>query len=212
MNDFSDAPSLRVPGDDAGPRYAPGYAAEKPEPNPEWEAKADAAHAAIVAEVGDPNPFDTLVMLEKWKSHAEPADSDGRITFSRALLDSAHDALTLALKMARSEHIARKDEFRRGAQEARHMLANFVEQGGDPVTANSLRLNWSPAWGHDPGQPNPCGELQGGYLGPLLSRKVVAAITRTEEWGISPRVAGGDEPQDGRKDGSSPQNNEPSNG
>lgn len=124
----------------------------KAAPNPEWEAKADAAHAAIVAEVGQSNPFDTLKMLETWKAHAEPADCDGRITFSRALLDSAADALRVALEMARAEYIAKKDEFRRGAQEMRHMLANFVEQGGDAVTANSLRLNWNPSWGADPGR------------------------------------------------------------
>lgn len=122
----------------------------KAEPNPEWEAKADAAHAEIVAEVGEPNPFETLNMLATWKSHAEPADCDGRITFSRAMLDSAHDALRVALEMARTEYIAKKTEFRRGAQEMRHMLANFVEQGGDPTTANSLRHNWNPDWGDDP--------------------------------------------------------------
>jgi len=87
----------------AAPRAV--LATEKPEPNPEWEARADAAHAAIVAEVGPSNPFDTLTMLEKWKAHAEPADCDGRITFSRAMLDSAEDALRTALKISRNEHL-----------------------------------------------------------------------------------------------------------
>lgn len=39
-----------------------------------------------------------------------------------------------------------------GAQAMREMLARFVEQGGDPVTANSIRLNWVPSWGKDPGK------------------------------------------------------------
>lgn len=39
-----------------------------------------------------------------------------------------------------------------GAQAAREMLARFVEQGGDAVIANSIRLNWNPRWGKDPGK------------------------------------------------------------
>lgn len=42
--------------------------------------------------------------------------------------------------------------FRNGAQACREMMARFVEQGGDSVTANSIRLNWNPAWGTDPGR------------------------------------------------------------
>lgn len=42
-------------------------------------------------------------------------------------------------------------DFRTGAAAMREMLANFVEQGGDSVTAESLRANWSPSWGSDPG-------------------------------------------------------------
>ena len=37
----------------------------------------------------------------------------------------------------------------------REMLARFVEQGGDQpakVTAQSMRLNWVPNWGKDPGK------------------------------------------------------------
>jgi hypothetical protein len=43
----------------------------------------------------------------------------------------------------------------------REMLARFVEQGGDPVIAQSIRANWHPGWGTDPGKlddeiPNDC--------------------------------------------------------
>jgi hypothetical protein len=38
-------------------------------------------------------------------------------------------------------------------QAMREMLARFVEQGGDHVIANSIRLNWNPQWGKDPGRP-----------------------------------------------------------
>ena len=54
------------------------------------------------------------------------------------------------------------DAFVAGAQAAREMLARFVEQGGDPRTAESIRANWHPAWGTDPGKlegPLPEGPL-----------------------------------------------------
>lgn len=41
-----------------------------------------------------------------------------------------------------------------GLQAMREMLARFVEQGGDTKIANSMRLNWNPEWGADPGKPN----------------------------------------------------------
>jgi hypothetical protein len=41
-----------------------------------------------------------------------------------------------------------------GAQAAREMIARFVEQGGNPEIANSIRLNWHPGWGKDPGTPD----------------------------------------------------------
>lgn len=46
-----------------------------------------------------------------------------------------------------------EEMFMLGAQAAREMLARFVEQGGNPEIANSIRLNWHPGWGKDPGQP-----------------------------------------------------------
>jgi hypothetical protein len=39
-----------------------------------------------------------------------------------------------------------------GARAMREMLARFVEQGGDATTAASIRANWHPAWGKDPGK------------------------------------------------------------
>ena len=43
--------------------------------------------------------------------------------------------------------------FTAGLQAMREMLARFVEQGGNPEIAQSIRLNWNPSWGADPGQP-----------------------------------------------------------
>jgi len=39
-----------------------------------------------------------------------------------------------------------------GLRAMREMLARFVEQGGDATTAASLRANWNPSWGNDPGK------------------------------------------------------------
>lgn len=39
-----------------------------------------------------------------------------------------------------------------GAQACREMMARFVE-AQDPAIANSIRLNWHPGWGKDPGKP-----------------------------------------------------------
>ena len=41
-----------------------------------------------------------------------------------------------------------------GLQAMREMLARFVEQGGDKTTAASIRANWNPEWGKDPGRPD----------------------------------------------------------
>lgn len=43
-----------------------------------------------------------------------------------------------------------------GAQQMREMLARFVEQGGSDLEkriATSIRANWTPGWGDDPGEP-----------------------------------------------------------
>lgn len=50
------------------------------------------------------------------------------------------------------EHI--RESFVTGAQACREMLARFVEQGGDASTAASIRANWNPSWGPDPGRPS----------------------------------------------------------
>lgn len=44
--------------------------------------------------------------------------------------------------------------FRVGAQMCREMMARFLEQGGDVAHAASVRANWNPEWGEDPGRPS----------------------------------------------------------
>lgn len=55
-------------------------------------------------------------------------------------------------QMSESVESIRTNAFRDGAQACREMLARFVEQGGDLSTANSIRQNWNPEWGADPGR------------------------------------------------------------
>jgi hypothetical protein len=38
-----------------------------------------------------------------------------------------------------------------GAQACRELMARFVENAGDAQTAASIRANWHPEWGDDPG-------------------------------------------------------------
>lgn len=73
-----------------------GVESDLPEPNPEWEAEYDAAHEAIVAEVGV-DPEATLSMLRQWKSHACPVNEHGQASVARSMLDGATDALALTL-------------------------------------------------------------------------------------------------------------------
>jgi hypothetical protein len=44
-----------------------------------------------------------------------------------------------------------QEAFVYGAQACREMMARFVEYGGDATTAESIRANWHPSWGTDPG-------------------------------------------------------------
>lgn len=43
--------------------------------------------------------------------------------------------------------------FRAGLLACREYMAAFVEQGGDKSTADSIRANWWPSLGPDPGRP-----------------------------------------------------------
>ena len=64
-----------------------------------------------------------------------------------------------------------EEAFTEGLQAMREMLARFVEQGGDPRTAQSIRENWAPAWGKDPGKLD--GELPADPWGTPMSKASV---------------------------------------
>ena len=90
--------------------------------------------------------------------------------------------------------------FRRGAQNCREMMARFVEQGGTETERNiaaSIRANWHPGWGDDPGPPDSIAdtwELAPNPHGERLRKRMSergrgskAALRRTarmlEKWG-----------------------------
>lgn len=58
-----------------------------------------------------------------------------------------------------------EQSFVAGAQAMRAMLARFVENTGDHTTAMSLRANWHPGWGPDPGRPEGDHAMPGDDLG-----------------------------------------------
>lgn len=62
-----------------------------------------------------------------------------------------------------------KASFRLGAQACREMMARFVDQGGygDQNIVTSIRANWHPGWGDDPGRPN---EIPRNALGDTAER------------------------------------------
>lgn len=74
-----------------------------------------------------------IVEAAKWSLHAIPDDMDFPDITARHPLNQVY--------------------FRAGLLACREYMARFVEQGGDKVTAASIRANWWPRLGDDPGAP-----------------------------------------------------------
>jgi len=69
------------------------------------------------------------------------------------LIEERDAARTRVSVMAACSAFTERNAFINGAQVCREMVARFVEQGGDSATAESIRANWRPSWGNDPGTP-----------------------------------------------------------
>jgi hypothetical protein len=65
-----------------------------------------------------------------WEAWGDDDADDGRITIERG-----------------------NELFVEGLQAMREMLARFIEPV-DPMIAMSIRANWDPRWGRDPGRPD----------------------------------------------------------
>lgn len=108
---------------------------------------------------------DALQRLEQhWSEDGERATDAYARGYRDGLRNSGGEALVEAVERAdrhwseaSTQRVMRKlDEqlgFINGAAACREMMARFVEQGGDHITAASIRANWNPSWGVDPGQP-----------------------------------------------------------
>lgn len=70
--------------------------------------------------------------------------------------DAELHPLSLAEVAEQQFEEAIKASFRLGAQGCREMMARFVDQDGygDQNIVASIRANWHPGWGDDPGRPN----------------------------------------------------------
>lgn len=106
-------------------------------PLPNRQALQSALQAADFAEVNagrlSKEQLAEIVEAAKWSLHAIPDDMD--------FLDIT------------SRHPINQVYFRAGLLACREYMARFVEQGGDAVTAASIRTNWWPRLGDDPGAP-----------------------------------------------------------
>jgi len=90
--------------------------------------------------------------------------------------------------------------FRAGLLACREYMARFVEQGGDPETAQSIRANWWPQLGADPGPPrlfqfDECAEEVEGSDGKVkyLSKEMspsIEALPRAYQFLMTPIQAG----------------------
>ena len=87
------------------------------------------------------------------------------------------------------------NHFKRGAQATREMMARFVEVT-HPEIAASIRANWHPGWGEDPGRPDaivdtwepvPCPEGEAAWAANLATERpepdLEATARMLETWG-----------------------------
>ena len=80
-----------------------------------------------------PEELAEIVEAAKWSLHAIPAELNFVDMCCRYPINQVY--------------------FRAGLLACREYMARFVEQGGDKTTAQSIRANWWPQLGDDPGAP-----------------------------------------------------------
>lgn len=140
----------------------------KPQTEAEWDALFDAIATVYGLRAGHALTQDDVDAISLYDANARANEEGLTDVYHRGYQDGLHtaggtDVQALNNKLDEKnnelavERAMRTQErqwgFREGAQHMREMLARFVAQGGDAVTANSLRLNWNPTWGPDPGAP-----------------------------------------------------------
>lgn len=108
--------------------------------NPPMPSRAKLENALDAAEFAknnagrlSPEELDEIVEAARWALHALPSGLDFVDLTTRYPINQVY--------------------FRAGLLACREYMARFVEQGGDRVTAQSIRANWWPSLGDDPGAP-----------------------------------------------------------
>ncbi len=111
------------------------------------EALKNADFAANNAGTLSKEDMAEIVEAAKWSLHAIPDELDFSDLMVRNPINQVY--------------------FRAGLLACREYMARFVEQGGDATTAASIRANWWPSLGDDPGGPRLfdfaeiCDEIEG---------------------------------------------------
>jgi hypothetical protein len=99
------------------------------------------------------DPDDDMSCLSRQFLRALEREASLRATLAERYAENAR--LRAALKAVRPFVEDARVAFLKGLETCREMMARFVEQGGDARTALSIRANWNPIWGQDPGVMDP---------------------------------------------------------
>jgi hypothetical protein len=104
-------------------------------------------------DIAMPTRFALTEVLDKLKVRAPLTDQDQEeliegIAWALKAISPEVDFLNITTKNPLHQVF-----FRAGLLACREYMARFVEQGGDAATAQSIRANWWPVLGDDPGTP-----------------------------------------------------------
>jgi hypothetical protein len=91
---------------------------------------------------------ESMAGLVKEFEHIGPFDAETLRDLRRMIPFGIYDADGVA-----TQNPLTQVYFRAGLLACREYMARFVEQGGDTATAASIRANWWPSLGDDPGAP-----------------------------------------------------------
>lgn len=134
----------------------------------EWEAFMEATQTVLTLKAGQTltqEDIDQILFVGEYERRDEERQIDcfhrgyqlglheGGGSEVADLIERVSDLRTSLVVANALSKVGRTTGFVRGAQACREMVARFVGQGGKPILAGSIRLNWHPGWGQDPGAP-----------------------------------------------------------
>jgi len=97
----------------------------------------------------------TSIDLDDLQYELALADRTDRISLLWELMQQHPEHLDALLGFVVDLEVddVRQSAFVHGAQMCRELMASFVEHQGLPIIAMSIRANWNPSWGPNPGKP-----------------------------------------------------------